>query len=248
MPNLLLVLLPWLAVLALLALPSNHNARAWWIWAPLAAVAVLGAGLEAVIGNFQAGMVAAGSFGLGAMWLLGAALGRRGRAAGIVVMTLAFAAVSLLAFWASPLGEEMLNQLPSTPDVLWCSLLFALLSGLVYTAALNLTGCMCQKRFGGVRVMLRLLIWLWTMWVVGMGVFAGVLRLAFSGGLDWREGLVWTMALALLSFGLVLPFMVLSFSSTFYRERLQNLLRLPASPSPPAVAAPPTVTGAGNPQ
>ena len=116
MPNLLPLLLPWLVVLALLALPSNRNARAWWIWVPLAALALLGGGLgaaadaldnEAFGYSLQAAFAAA--FGLAAVWLLGAGLARCWRVLGIVLTALAFAAVSLLAFVASPLWEQALE-------------------------------------------------------------------------------------------------------------------------------------------
>ena len=105
-------LLPWLAVLALLALPSNRQGRAWLIWIPLAALALCGAGLweSADAANneglsYFAQAAGAAAFGLAAVWLLGTALARRRRASGIVLLALVFAAVSLLALVVSPVWE-----------------------------------------------------------------------------------------------------------------------------------------------
>jgi hypothetical protein len=41
-----------------------------------------------------------------------------------------------------------------------------------------------------------------------------------------------------LSFGLLLPFLLLSFANAFYRQRLQELLQL-AVPAPPSAPQPP---------
>ena len=147
MPNLLPLLLPWLAVLALLALPSNRNARAWWIWAPLVGLALLGAGLGAAAGaadneglSYSVQAACAAAFGLAAIWLLGAGLARRCRAVSIVLMALAFAAVSLLAFVVSPVWEQLWDLRQYEPAILLYLLLFWIAGGLVFAGALNLTG------------------------------------------------------------------------------------------------------------
>ena len=110
--NFLPLLLPWLVVLALLALPSNRQGRAWLIWIPLAALALCGAGLweSADAANneglsYFAQAAGAAAFGLAAVWLLGTALARRRRASGIVLLAQVFAAVSLLALVVSPVWE-----------------------------------------------------------------------------------------------------------------------------------------------
>jgi hypothetical protein len=53
---------------------------------------------------------------------------------------------------------------------------------------------------------------------------------------------------SLISFGLVLPFLVLSFSSSFYRERLNALLRLPATAPAPIAKVPPATAEQGTSQ
>ena len=241
LPNLLPLLLPWLAVLGLLALPSNRNARAWWIWVPLAALALLGAGLEAAFDaesndglGFCVQVAHAASFGLAAIWLLGAVLARRGRALGVVLMALAFAAVSLLALVVSPLREQLWDLRRWEPAILLYLLLFWIGSGLVIAGALNLTGWMSRRRFSGVRVSLRLLFWLWVMWLVLGGLLGCVVTLVSGESVEWVELLMGTVVLSLVSFALILPFLLLSFTGSFYRERLKDLLRLPATDSSPS--------------
>jgi len=253
LPNLLAVLLPWLAVLALLALPSNRNPRAWWIWAPLVGATLLAVGLERAfeaadsedVGQIALAVASAVAFGLAAIWLLGGALARR-RVFGIGLLALAFAAVSLLALVASPFfwkqGLDWIGYAPETPYWL---LLFAILNGLVYAGALNLTGWRCRQRLSGVRISLWLLFWLWPMWVVAMGLLMGAMREEMHS--IEIALLPVPVIFSLISFGLVLPFLVLSFSSSFYRERLNALLRLPATAPAPIAKVPPATAEQGTP-
>jgi hypothetical protein len=241
MPNLLPLLLPWLVVLALLALPLNRNGRAWWIWAPLVTLALIGAGLEAAAqaaNNDELSdvvqAVCVTSFGLGAIWLLAASLARRCRALSLVLVALAFAAVSLLAFAVSPVSEQVWDLRQLVPAVLLYLLLSAVATGLVFAGALNLTGWLCRKRFSRWRVSLLLPLWLWVMWLLSGGVLGCVGSLGFGESFEWVALLMLSLVLALVSYGMIFPFLILSFTSSFYRERLKDLLRLPATePSPP---------------
>jgi hypothetical protein len=254
-PNLLPLLLPWLAVLALLALPSNRNGRAWWIWAPLVGLALLGAGLGAAADaadneglNFSAQAACAASFGLAAIWLLGAGLARRCWAVSMVLMALAFAAVSLLAFVLSPVWEQLWDLRRYEPAIPLYLLLFWIVGGLVIAGALNLTGRMCRKRFGRLRVSLLLPLWLWVMWLVAGGLLVGVMTFVFNDNFEWTGILVGPLILSLVSFALILPFLTLSFTSSFYRERLKDLLRLPTTESLPPAPTPSPVAEPGSPR
>jgi len=255
LPTVLPLLLPWLVVLALLALPSNRQGRAWLIWVPLAALALSGAGLwESADAATNEGLgyfaqaAGAAAFGLAAIWLLGTALARRRRAFGIVLMALVFAAVSLLALVVSPVWEQMWDLRGHEPALPLYLLIFWIASGFAYAGALSLTGWMCRRRFGVLRVSLRLLFWLWVIWLMAGGLLVGVVTLGSSGGFEWLGFLMATIVVSLISYGLVLPFLILSFASSFYRERLKNLLRLPAeTAAPPAPAAAPIIAQ-GSPQ
>jgi hypothetical protein len=54
--------------------------------------------------------------------------------------------------------------------------------------------------------------------------------------------------LSLASFGTILPFLILSFSNSFYRERLRGLLRPPAAEASPPAPIPPPVAELGSPR
>jgi hypothetical protein len=240
-PNLWPVLLPWLAVLALLALPSNRNARAWLVWVPLTGMALLGTGLAASCKlpaeqelSYFAHAGRAASFGLAATWLLGAALSRRCRALSIVLAALASAAVSLLAFVVSPAWEVVWDWGGWDGRLLF-PLLFLAGGGLALAGALNLTGWRYRKRFGLVRVSLRLPLGLWVMWIVVFALIGCGLTLVPDEDFYWPGALlVGPIALSLVSFALILPFLILSFTSAFYRERFRDLLRLPAESAVPS--------------
>ena len=255
MPNLAPLLLPWLVVLVLLALPSNRDPRAWWIWAPLIGLVLLGAGLDAAftaldyedLGGFIQAALAV-SFGLAAVWLLAGTWARRGQVVGIVASALACAGIGLLAFVVAPIWEEVWGLRQWVPLILLWLALFATVIGLVYANALRLTGWSCRRRSGGVRVSLWLLLWLWMVWTVVAALFVGVLAIFFHNGFEWMGLLVGAIMLSLLSFAVILPFLILSFTSSFYRERLKNLLRLPAVVSAPAAPAPTPTAEQGSPQ
>jgi hypothetical protein len=245
MPILLPLLLPWLAVLVLLALPSNRNPRAWWIWAPLISVALLGAGLvtanEALIDgglNFSIQAACAAAFGLAAIWLLGSALARRCRALAIAFMALSFAATSLLAFVVSPVFEQVWGLRQWESALPFYLLLFWVVGGLVFAGALNLTGRTC-RRFRRFRISLWLFLWLWIMWLLAGGLLACGEALTSGGHFEWSGILVATFVLSLVSFMVILPFLILSFTNSFYCERLNGLLRLPAPSAAPTVATSP---------
>jgi hypothetical protein len=247
LPSLLPLVLPWLALLVLLALPSNRNARAWLIWVPLGALALLSTGLQTAFGaEDNEGLacliqvLGSVTFGLAAIWLLGSSLARRRQAVGLVLTALGFAAVGLLALRVSQAWEDLGPAMDSDPEVFWNVLFAAGLSGLVYAGALSATGWRCRKRFGAVRVSLWLLLWLWPTWVVALAVQMGLNRIAFGEQLPWMVLLVAPFFLTLVSFALILPFLILSFASSFHRERLKHLLRVPTvAPSvPPTTPAP----------
>jgi hypothetical protein len=159
-----------------------------------------------------------------------------------VLMTLIFAAVSMLAFVVSPLWEQLGGLRQYVPTILLYLLLFWIAGGLVFAGTLNLTGRMCLKRFGRLRVSLLLPLWLWVMWLVVGGLLGAAETLLAGERFEWRELLVGATILALVSFVVLLPFLILSFTGSFYRERLKDLLRLPTSVAQPPVATPAPAT------
>jgi hypothetical protein len=247
MPNLVPLLLPWLAILVLLALPSNRDPRAWWIWTPLIGLVLLGAGLNSLGEALSEGVFAyavqavfAAAFGLAVIWLLGAALARRGRALSIALAALALAGISLLAFLVSPVSELVADLSRWEPLALLYLALFWIAVGVVFAGALHLTGWRCRTRYSHVRVSLWLPLWLWVMWITAAGLLSGGAKLVSGEEFDWTGLLIGPIVLALASFVAMLPFLILSFTNAFYRERLKHLLRLPAAAVPPPTPVPAT--------
>jgi len=169
---------------------------------------------------------------------MASALSRRCRALAIGFSALVFAAVSLLSFVVGPAGEQLSGISQLEPAALLYLVLFWVVSGLVYTGALNLAGWRCRRLYNRVRVGLWMPLWLWAMWIVAGGVLGGVVRLTSGGGFEWLGLLVASTILALVSFAVVLPYLILSFTSSFYRERLWDLLRLPTTEPAPAATTP----------
>jgi hypothetical protein len=254
MPLLVPLLLPWLAVLVLLALPSNRDPRAWWIWVPLIGLVLLGTGLSAIgeelnqeIFSYSVEAASAAAFGLTVLWLLGTALARRGRALGITLAALAFAAVSLLAFLVSPVSELVADLSRWETAAFLYLALFWLTGGVVFAGALNLTGRLCRRRPSRVPILLWLVLWLLVMWIAAAWLVSCMTKLISGESFDWTALLVAPVILALVSFATLLPFLILSFTSAFYRQRLQQLMRLPAAAVPPRAPAPAPVVEPASP-
>jgi hypothetical protein len=73
-------------------------------------------------------------------------------------------------------------------------------------------------------------------------VLGALETLTSGGGFEWMGVFVASFVLALVSFAVALPYVILSFANSFYRERLRHLLRLPAeAPVTPVPEAPPVL-------
>ncbi len=218
------------------------------IWAPLLVLtvpcAVLGALLKASWGDEFSAFVqvmGSGSFGVAAVWLLGAWLARRGRALAFAFMTLAMAALGLLAFVSSPIWEEIWDARDFVPLVLLWTVLAWTVCGLVFAGAIAVTGFMCRHRYSGLRFLVRLPIWLFVTWTSLVAVAIGVTALGSGEKFQWVPFIGGSVVLTATSFAMLLPFVILSLTTSLYRERLKCLLRLPATEAAPPPATPPSV-------
>ncbi len=238
-PSIVPQILPWLAVLALLLLKSNRCASAWWIWVPLGLVGGAACWPEPVLGYLPPSeigpfleLISALGFGLAAVWLLAGCLAGKHRmlAFGGILLTLAaFAALAFLVRqdWEG-FGVEALQVG-----------IFLGASGLVISVALTLVGLVSRGRYGWLRLSLWLMAALVVLWLLIIGPFLVIMALSTSGvpmlALFGAVGMA-----AGITFGVVLPFLVLSFANGFYRDRLKGLLHLGAAATPPPVSTPPT--------
>jgi hypothetical protein len=229
--------LPALALLLLLLPKFNRPLGALWIAAPLAFSLALVSLLWAVTGigsdtpEGLCGISSAVPFGLAAVWLLSPSLTRRGR---FVTFLGVLAIMELFSLFACAVAQ------PRDRD---SSLGYVLIGGavlaLLLSLAINLAGWSCRSRSDWRRLSLWMFLWIMAGWLI---VFVVMSRIEKPGPL-----LEMATAFAIfcgLSFGLLLPFLLLSFANAFYQERLTELLRL-AAPAPPSAPQPSASSGSG---
>ena len=232
-PSVAPTLLPWLAILGLLALKPNRRAAAWLIWLPLGAVMACAQALQEILPSgfdFLLDAVAALAVGLAAVWLLSNILRRQNRFVTFLCVLPVLAGFSGLAL-VSKLAWSSIEEtiLPA----------MALALGVLASAvALILCGLVCRGRYRPLGLYAWLPLWLAVAWLV---IVAPIFLLAtmYSGGsIAWGEFFVVVAEVAVAAtvhFAMLLPFLILSSASPFYRERLKALLHVKA-PAPPVIA------------
>ncbi len=258
-------LLPWLVILALLALRANRGWSGWWVWLPLGALAIayywLRQALQGSVGNGAGAALEifldipmAWGFGLAALWLLASHLDRH-RLFQTFLGSLAVLAVFAVLSFASTAGWGLMAEpVASLLDPRHCAattgaglmavpLLVPLaLPTVVLAVALALSGLACRGRyrpfwgyvwFGlsllggwiGISVLLHALYHELIPGLAGYGPFLGI-----------------ALVMTFLTFIVSLPFLVLSTTSSFFRERLKALLHVkPAVSTVVGVAAGPAL-------
>jgi hypothetical protein len=238
LPSLLPVLLPWLAVLLLLLLKPNRCAQAWWIWVPVGCVVGVeaalfseGSFLPSGLGDVVGGCLSALGFGLAGVWLVAGHWGWKHRALAWLGITFTLGAISVLLYLVRQSleggGIEMAQ-----------GVMLVAAAAAVMSAALTLAGWACRGSYGRWRLAGWLLVALVLVWLVLIGPFF-ILAMIFSpGGMPVSALLGGVGSLAGSCFGLMLPFLILAFANSFYRDRLKSLLHLD-QPTPPPVVAPP---------
>jgi len=227
-------LAPWLAVALLLLLPkANRRLGAWWLLLPLLCVQALILCLPSLFGPLGGNLLdifqqvfAALSFGIAAVWLVSPLFRRRLWIVSLVEVLLAAGCMGLLAFavradWSADRGENVFSLISLVLAVFWSAL------------ALSLAGLFCRRR-------LRLMVFsLWVLGVVVAGWLASampflLLRLRIETGPTVSELVGVGLAVALVHFLVLLPFLLLAFIHPFYRERLESVLGIAASETRPA--------------
>ena len=230
--------LPWLAILALLLLKRNRCASAWWIWVPLVLVGGVASAPESVLGFLppsQLGMfleiIGALGFGLAAVWLLSNYLGWKHRMLAFLGVLLALGVFSLLVYMIGRGWDEIRGQTVAMVMSLAAS-------ALVMSAALTLAGLMCRGRYGWARLTLWLVAALSVLWLLVIGPFFIISVISSRGNVPLLALLPVIGVAVGIAFGVLLPFLVLSFVNGFYRERLKALLHLGGGEAPPMITPP----------
>jgi len=230
LPGIAPLLLPWLAILGLLALKPNRCAAAWLIWLPLGCVIGLTLALPRILpdgADILADVISALAAGLGAVWLLSNYLRRQHRFVTFLCVLFAVAGFSVLTFASQ-------QSLDLTGETLVAGI--ALAVGVLVTAvALGLCGLICRGRYRPFGLYVWLLLMLGVSWLVIVAPIYLCQMIATGGKIDWSEFLVPVLVAALFNYAALLPFLILSSASPFFRERLKALLHVKTE-APPVIA------------
>ena len=239
--SMLPAVLPWLAILLLLIFKPNRRPRAWWILAPLACLtwgmAFLPDLWPSMPSDVSDGLhepVIALAFGVAAVWLLSGYLHSRFRILNVLGFLLVLEGFSLVIFAFTQDWNELGAQTVGVGFGL------AICAAFIPTAS-GLAGLLCRRRYRPLVLgagVLAMLLGLWT-----LGLLPLFLIQTAGQNVPASALAVPLLTATGLCFGVLLPFLLLSFSNSLYRERLIQLLRL-APELPPVIApAPASVLG-----
>jgi hypothetical protein len=234
--------LPWLAILLLLVFKPNRFPRAWWILAPVACL-TCGIGflpdiwpsMPSELGDVLHDFVVALAFGVAAVWLLCPYLKSRFRILNVLGFLLVLEGFGLVIFAFTQDWNEAGRQTVGVGVGL------AVCAAVIPIAA-GLAGLLCRRRYRPLvlcAVSLGMTLGLCVLVVLPILLFQTV-----AAGQSVPIGVFVAPVLAMtgLCFGILLPFLLLSFSNSLFRERLIQLLRLAPEPPPVIAAAPAPAT------
>lgn len=228
-------LLPWLAMLLLLAARPNRFLGAWWILAPVGFVAGLATLLQLDAGSLFAEdggdflkFARALGFGIGAVWLVSPWLRRSHRVLTFLLMLPVLTGFGLLALFAlrSPEAET---------DQAWREAIGTLAGASALSVSLSLAGLLCWRRYGRVRFSLWLVLSTLAFWLLVYGGFWMFGPVGGSNGATVGEFLGAVLAVTGISLGTLFPFVTLSLANGFYHERLKALLHMGREAAPPVI-------------
>ncbi len=233
-------LIPWLAILALLALKSNRAPGAWSIWAAVICGFLLDAGLRASATLIPAQPLDALSaalkslnFGLAAVWLFSGKLEWKHRFLTFLGMLGILILFGFGTFLVSETGRNASGEEAAIGIVLGMNIF-------IVAVALSLGGLICRKRYQPVALLCWSAVMVVALIALIMAPFLVFAIVTNPGQLAVREFAEGFMLLAAMNFGTILVYLLLSFVSGFYRERLKGFLKLGQQEAPPLV--PPLVT------
>ena len=257
--NLLPRLLPWLAILALLAFKPNRGWSAWWIWVPLACLAIGWHWLQPESAGGRSSLPndildalfdvpRALAFGVAALWLLAPYLGRRRKFSTFLGMLVVLAGFSVFSC-AVTAGMDQGAVIPDIPIInnsfvvaagldegVAQRVLLALLA-LAISVAIGLSGVGCRGRYRP----FRFCLWLAGALLVAVcviGLLLYVFGMITSGGrISWSLFFVSVFLVAAVNYATLLPFLLLSWASPLFRERLKTLLHVKSEALPAIVSA-----------
>ena len=239
--------LPWLAILGLLALKPNRGWAAWWVWLPLMLLVVGNHWLLQTLQNsspngsetaweiFLAVPVAWG-FGLAALWLLASNIGGRSRLLTVLGNLGVLTVFSVCSFAAEVGGSPLAESVGRLLDPWYCSatagmgldaqplLLSLILPAPVIAAALALCGLACRGGSRPIRLSLWLILSLLAGWIAVSALLHGWCHVVVPNSGRYALFLGIGLFMGGVSSVVLLPFLILSAVSPFHRERLKLLM------------------------
>lgn len=238
--NLMPLALPWLAVLLLLGLKPNRGLQSWWIWVPLACLEAVGntptTGIEflASVLDPLLEIIGALGFGLAAVWLLSTYLQRTHPFLTFLGLLFTLAGVSVSTFLVRQ-GSDIISI-----ETLEIGILIAACV-LVISVGLALAALLCRGRYSPFLLLVGLIVSLLAVWLMAIAPFFFFALMAVGAAAGVAMLISSVLVMAGISFVVVLPFLVLSFANTFFRNRFKNLLRGRHTVVPPPLPPPPPI-------
>jgi hypothetical protein len=224
---------PWLVLLALFILKPNRRAAAWLIWLPLAIpIALVAAPLPGMPSetNFLTDAVVALAVALAGVWLLSDYVARRHRFFTFLLVLLVLAFFSALGFGSQQGWSVSMETIQGGILLAW---------GVVVTAlSVLLTGLTCRGRYRPFGTYAWLALWLPVVWIVmGLPLF-WYITAKMGGRITWGQFVGFALAVAVVNFATLLPFLILASASPCYRERLKGLLHTKSKTPAPITPLP----------
>lgn len=215
----------WLALIAAFVfIKANRNPQALLILVPLLIVNLLWLVFKKAlhVGSTEAemfGMVFHSLVvGITVLWLLGNSLGNRNP---LVTFLLAFAIVAVLGL----LGTVSYVGLEFSPETIGGPILLGMLA-LAMLLGFALTAWRCRKRCSPAHFMLWLAVCTLAVGAGGMLVFALIMGLIIGDLPPLLRVLIVGLVCGLYVYAIELPYMILAFYSSFFRERFYACLGL----------------------
>lgn len=220
----------WIGVLVLLGLPANRSRQARWVLVPLTFLTACVYALPYAANPQGFGellpVFRAAAFGVTALWLSSFIWVWKHRfltLVGSFLVTAGFGLVSFAAEVAS-VGGGMQTVGLGVGLVVFSALI---------SLGLLMTGWLCRGQYGPWRVLVCVAVSCVTLSSVLVVPFALMARI--SGAAVPLLGVLQAiLSLAVMCFSALLPFIVLSFANSLYRERLKGMLHL-SQEKPPTV-------------
>lgn len=226
------LLVPWLVILGLLATKPNRTAAAWLIWLPLGCVMAVTLMLPRmpVGADVLMDLLGAMAFGLAAVWLLANYLRGANRVLTFFRVLTALAGFTAVAYTST--HSWWLGDTEALPIGIVLGL-----GVLASTLALSLGGLICRRRFRPLGLYLSLFLSLAVVWLAIAAPFFVFAQISSGWRMSWGEFFMPILFVVGGNFALLLPFLILSSASPFFRARLKALLQVEQE-APPALAVP----------